>query len=265
VIHPKKLAASAAIALAIGFSAPTFSSAQDDTAAAESTEETAAAEATEETAAAEESAAEETAAAEATEETMAEGEAKDIIDTAVGAGNFTTLAKLLTDAGLVETLKGEGPFTVFAPTDEAFAKVDAATLDALAADPEALAKVLTYHVVAGKVLSSDITPGAVASVAGPELTITVDGETIKVNDATITTADIEASNGVIHVIDTVLLPPTEEATAESTEATEESTEEVAETVAAPEAGEAETGSETALIAAASLGLVALAFGMRTKG
>ena len=131
----------------------------------------------------------------------------DIVDTAVAAGSFTTLAQLLTDAGLVETLKGEGPFTVFAPTDEAFAKVPAETLAALAADKDLLVQVLTYHVVAGSVPSSAVTPGAVATVAGPDINITVDGSTVMVNDATVTAVDVMASNGVIHVIDTVLLPP----------------------------------------------------------
>jgi len=132
---------------------------------------------------------------------------KDIVDTAVGAGQFTTLAKLLTSAGLIDTLKGTGPFTVFAPTDAAFAKVPAATLEALGKDPAQLKKVLTYHVVAGKVLAADVKPGDVKTVEGQPLKITVDGTTVKVNDATVTKTDIVTSNGVIHVIDTVLLPP----------------------------------------------------------
>jgi uncharacterized surface protein with fasciclin (FAS1) repeats len=135
------------------------------------------------------------------------GELKDIVDTAVGAGNFTTLAKLLTDAGLIDTLKGAGPFTVFAPTDEAFAKVPKETLDKLGKDKEMLKKVLTYHVVAGKVLAADVKPGDVPTVAGPTIKITVDGGKVKVNDANVTATDIMASNGVIHVIDSVLLPP----------------------------------------------------------
>lgn len=131
---------------------------------------------------------------------------KDIVDTAVAAGDFTTLAKLLTEAGLVETLKGEGPFTVFAPTDEAFAKVPAETLDALAKDPAKLKEVLTYHVVAGEVMAADVKPGEVETVAGKPLTVTVKDGKVMVNDATVVTTDIVASNGVIHVIDTVLIP-----------------------------------------------------------
>ena len=139
--------------------------------------------------------------------TTAPAAAKDIVDTAVSAGQFTTLAKLLTSAGLVDTLKGAGPFTVFAPTDEAFKKVPQATLDALGKDPEALKKVLTYHVVAGKVLAADVKPGEVTTVEGQPVKVTVDGSTVKINDATVTKTDIVTSNGVIHVIDTVLLPP----------------------------------------------------------
>jgi uncharacterized surface protein with fasciclin (FAS1) repeats len=134
---------------------------------------------------------------------------KDIVDTAVGAGTFTTLAAALEAAGLVETLKGEGPFTVFAPTDDAFAALPAGTVEGLLADPEALAAILTYHVVAGKVMSTDLTEGmTAATVNGAEITITLEGGA-KVNGANITTADIAATNGVIHVIDAVIMPPTE--------------------------------------------------------
>ena len=132
---------------------------------------------------------------------------KDIVDTAVAAGSFNTLAKLLTDAGLIETLKGEGPFTVFAPTDDAFAAVPADTLAALAADKALLTKVLTYHVVPGKVMAADIAAGDVATVAGPTVKLTITDGKVMVNDATVVTADVVASNGVIHVIDKVLLPP----------------------------------------------------------
>ncbi|MCB5199452.1 fasciclin domain-containing protein [Loktanella sp. TSTF-M6] len=132
---------------------------------------------------------------------------KDIVDTAVEAGNFTTLVAAVEAAGLVETLKGEGPFTVFAPTDEAFAALPEGTVEGLLADPEALAAVLTYHVVPGAVMSTDLSDGMNATtVNGADVTITV-GDSVMVNDATVTTADIEASNGVIHVIDTVILPP----------------------------------------------------------
>ena len=133
---------------------------------------------------------------------------KDIVDTAVGAGNFTTLVAALTAAGLVETLKGAGPFTVFAPTDAAFALLPAGTVEDLLKpeNKDKLIAILTYHVVSGKVMSKDLTEGMMAkTVQGGELTITLAGGA-KVNGVTISTADIEASNGVIHVIDAVILP-----------------------------------------------------------
>ena len=133
----------------------------------------------------------------------------DIVDTAKGAGNFTTLLAAVEAAGLVETLKGPGPFTVFAPTDAAFAALPAGTLEDLL-KPENKAKlvaILTYHVLPAKVMSKDLTEGMKATtVQGGDVTITLDGGA-KVNGATISTADIEASNGVIHVIDAVILPP----------------------------------------------------------
>jgi uncharacterized surface protein with fasciclin (FAS1) repeats len=132
---------------------------------------------------------------------------KDIVDTAVAAGSFKTLTKLVTDAGLVDTLKGTGPFTVFAPTDDAFAKVPAATLEALAKDPAKLKAVLTYHVLAGEVLAKDVKPGEVKTVEGENVKITGAGSDVMVNDAKVVKTDIKTSNGVIHVIDTVLLPP----------------------------------------------------------
>jgi uncharacterized surface protein with fasciclin (FAS1) repeats len=131
---------------------------------------------------------------------------KDIVDTAVAAGSFKTLAKLLTDAGLVETLKGAGPFTVFAPTDEAFAKVPKATLDALAADKNKLRAVLTYHVVPGKVMAADVTKLTEAkTVQGQSVKISTAGG-VKIDNANVVKADIACSNGVIHVIDSVILP-----------------------------------------------------------
>ena len=139
---------------------------------------------------------------------FAESHVKDIVDTAVEAGTFNTLAAALTAAGLVETLKGEGPFTVFAPTDEAFAKLPAGTVDDLLKpeNKDKLTAILTYHVVPGAVMSTDLTEGMkAATVQGGEVTITLEGGP-KVNDAMITTPDIAASNGVIHVIDTVLMP-----------------------------------------------------------
>ncbi len=133
---------------------------------------------------------------------------QNIVETAVAAGDFTTLATALDAAGLTETLENDGPFTVFAPTDAAFEALPAGTLDDLLADPEALTDVLTYHVVDGDVMSSDLSDGMeVEALNGGTLTIGVDGDTVTVNDATVTSADIVASNGVIHVIDTVLVPP----------------------------------------------------------
>lgn len=138
--------------------------------------------------------------------TPARAESKDIVDTAIAAGNFKTLAKLLTEAGLVETLKSPGPFTVFAPTDEAFAKVPAATLDALAKDKAKLKAVLTYHVVAGKVMAADVAKLKEAkTVQGQSVMIdTKDG--VKVDNARVMKTDIACSNGVIHVVDAVILP-----------------------------------------------------------
>ena len=130
----------------------------------------------------------------------------DIVDTAVQAGSFNTLAAALQEAGLVEALKSEGPFTVFAPTDEAFAKLPDGTVESLLNDREALTEVLTYHVVSGKVMSSDL-PGVESAgtlQGGMVYFDTSDG--VMVNDASVIQADIMASNGVIHVIDTVLIP-----------------------------------------------------------
>jgi uncharacterized surface protein with fasciclin (FAS1) repeats len=132
-------------------------------------------------------------------------QAKDIIDTAVGAGQFTTLATALKAAGLIDTLKGKGPFTVFAPTDAAFAKVPKADLEALLKDKAKLTAVLTYHVVPGKVMAKDVKAGKVKTVQGSELTLGTTGG-VTVDGAKVTQADIVASNGVIHVIDSVVLP-----------------------------------------------------------
>ena len=130
----------------------------------------------------------------------------DIVDTAVNAGQFQTLAKALAAAGLIDTLKGPGPFTVFAPTDEAFAQIPAATLDALLADKAALTKVLTYHVVAGNVPASQVKTGAVKTVQGQSLDVNATSAGVRVNDARVVKTDIVASNGVIHVIDKVVMP-----------------------------------------------------------
>ena len=132
-------------------------------------------------------------------------QAKDIVDTAVSAGSFKTLVTAVQAAGLVDTLKGPGPFTVFAPSDEAFAKVPKATLDALLADKQKLAAVLTYHVVPGKVMAADVKAGKVKTVQGSEITVTTAGG-VKVDGANVVATDVVASNGVIHVIDTVIMP-----------------------------------------------------------
>jgi uncharacterized surface protein with fasciclin (FAS1) repeats len=131
---------------------------------------------------------------------------KDIVDTAVSAGQFKTLARALQAAGLVETLKGTGPFTVFAPTDAAFAKIPTADLEALLQDKEKLTKVLTYHVVPGKVMAADVMKLKQAkSVEGSMVKIDTSNG-VKVDNATVLQTDIPASNGVIHVIDSVIIP-----------------------------------------------------------
>ena len=139
--------------------------------------------------------------------TMEETMQENIVETAVAAGDFTTLTSLVEEAGLAETLSGDGPFTVFAPTDEAFAQVPQETLDALAADPDALRAVLLYHVVDGEARASDVAGLTSAETLNGESVAleTADGS-VKVDDATVVQADVSASNGVIHVIDTVLIP-----------------------------------------------------------
>lgn len=137
-------------------------------------------------------------------------QAKDIVDTAVAAGNFKTLATALTAAGLIDTLKGKGPFTVFAPTDEAFAKVPKKDLEALLKDKKKLIQVLTYHVVSGKVMAADVMKmkdgTKVKTVEGSEFTLGLKDGKVKVDNANVTKTDIEATNGVIHVIDSVIMP-----------------------------------------------------------
>jgi len=139
---------------------------------------------------------------------FAAGHSKDIVDTAIEAGSFTTLVAAVEAAGLVETLKGEGPFTVFAPTDEAFAALPEGTVETLLLpeNKEKLTSILTYHVVSGKVMSSDLTNNMMAeTVQGSQVKIMTYGG-VTVNGANVVTADIEASNGVIHVIDAVIIP-----------------------------------------------------------
>jgi uncharacterized surface protein with fasciclin (FAS1) repeats len=145
----------------------------------------------------------------ATPKTSAAADGKDIVDTAIAAGSFTTLAKALAAADLVTTLKGPGPFTVFAPTDEAFAKLPAGTVEALL-KPENKAKlrrILTYHVVAGTVKAADVVKLHTAkAVSGDTMQIATKGAGVMVDNARVVKTDIAASNGVIHVIDTVLMP-----------------------------------------------------------
>lgn len=141
--------------------------------------------------------------------TGVQAQGKDIVDTAVSAGSFNTLAKALQAADLVDTLKGPGPFTVFAPTDAAFAKLPAGTLESLL-KPENKAKlqrILKYHVVSGKVMAADVTKlGSAKAVSGDSITVKVQGGGVMVDEARVVKTDIQASNGVIHVIDTVILP-----------------------------------------------------------
>ncbi len=189
-------------------------------------------------------------AAEPEEEEMEE--MADIVTIAVESGSFPTLVAAVQAAGLVETLQGDGPFTVFAPTEEAFAAaLDALgiTAEELLADTDTLTAILTYHVVPGKVMAADVLGldgASVATVNGAEITIGVDGDTVTINNATVTAVDIEGSNGVIHVIDTVLLPPAaEDAAEEAAEPEEEEMEEMADIVTIA----VESGSFPTLVAA----------------
>lgn len=132
--------------------------------------------------------------------------AGDIVDTAIQAGKFNTLVKAVKAAGLVDTLKGPGPYTVFAPTDEAFAKLPAGKLDSLLKDPDKLKGILTYHVVSGKVAAAEVKPGDVKTVNGQSLKVAMSGGKVKVDNAYVVTKDVKADNGVIHAIDTVVMP-----------------------------------------------------------
>ena len=141
--------------------------------------------------------------------TAVRAETRDVVDTAIAAGSFKTLAKALDAAGLVTTLKGVGPFTVFAPTDEAFAKLPDGTLETLLKpeNKEKLRRILTYHVVAGKVVASDVVKlQSAKAVSGDTITVKVEDGVVHVDNAIVTSADVLASNGVIHVIDSVILP-----------------------------------------------------------
>ena len=141
--------------------------------------------------------------------TAVRAETRDVVDTVIAAGSFKTLAKALDAAGLVTTLKGGGPFTVFAPTDEAFAKLPDGTLETLLKpeNKEKLRRILTYHVVAGKVMASDVVKlQSARAVSGDTITVTVEDGVAHVDNATVTSADVLAANGVIHVIDSVIVP-----------------------------------------------------------
>ena len=148
-------------------------------------------------------------ASHAAEEKASYGDKKDIVDTAAANADFSTLVAAVKAAGLVETLKGEGPFTVFAPTNEAFAALPAGTVEDLLKpeNKEKLVEILTYHVVPGKVMAADVKAGEVPTVQGGKATIKIEGETVMIDEAKVTKTDIAASNGVIHVIDKVLMPP----------------------------------------------------------
>ena len=138
--------------------------------------------------------------------TLGVAQAADIVDTAKSAGSFNTLITAVQAAGLVDTLKGSGPFTVFAPTDEAFAQIPKDKLDALLKDKAALTKVLTYHVVPGKVMAADVKAGSVKTVEGSPLSVSTNGGKVNINNAHVVKTDVLADNGVIHVIDKVVMP-----------------------------------------------------------
>lgn len=138
--------------------------------------------------------------------TFGTAQAADIVDTAKSAGSFNTLIAAVQAAGLADTLKGPGPFTVFAPTDEAFSNIPKEKLDALLKDKAALTKVLTYHVVPGKVMAADVKAGNVKTVEGSALSVSMKGGKVGVNNANVVKTDVLADNGVIHVIDKVVMP-----------------------------------------------------------
>jgi transforming growth factor-beta-induced protein len=148
---------------------------------------------------------------EAMDDEVTEPETLDIVDTAIAAGDFETLVAAVSAAGLVDALRGDGPFTVFAPTDDAFAALPDGTIDALLADPEGdLTQILLYHVVPGAVMAADVTDGLEAeTLQGSTVLFTIEGDVVMINEANIIATDIVASNGVIHVIDAVILPPTD--------------------------------------------------------
>ena len=200
---------------------------------------------------------------------LAQDQPADIVDTAVAAGDFSTLVAAVQAAGLVDALKGEGPFTVFAPTDAAFAKLPAGTVDALLADPKGdLTQILLYHVVPGKVMAADVTDGLeAATLQGKPVKFSVQDGKVMINDANVVATDIETSNGVIHVIDSVILPPADEAAASSESAAASSSDMGSSDMGSSEAAAAQepqtmpvTGGETSPLlplAVAGLAVVAL--------
>ncbi len=217
--------------------------------------------------------AEEAAPEASSEEAMAD--MADIVDTAVAAGSFNTLVAAVQAAGLVDALKGEGPFTVFAPTDDAFAALPEGTIDALLADPTGdLTQILLYHVVPGKVMAADLSDGLQAdTLQGKPVTFTLSDGGAKVNDANIIATDIETSNGVIHVIDSIILPPADEAMAAEAPAAEAAPAEAAASDAAadqapermPVTGGEQNGMLGMLVAGLALVVVAgLAFASRRR-
>jgi uncharacterized surface protein with fasciclin (FAS1) repeats len=139
--------------------------------------------------------------------TTAPAQLLDVVGTALSAGVFTELAGLVVDAGLVDTLRGDGPFTVFAPTDDAFAKLPLDALHSVQDDPKLLTTVLTYHVVPGALRLADLEPGKLTTVAGLDLEVTREGDKVLINGNEIAAGDVEASNGIVHVMGDVLLPP----------------------------------------------------------
>ena len=187
-------------------------------------------------------------------------EAQDIVDIAASNEDFSTLVAAVQAAGLVDALKGEGPFTVFAPTNAAFAALPDGALDALVADPAGdLTQILLYHVLSGKVMAADVTDGLEATtLQGGAVTFTVADGAVKINDANIVVTDIQASNGVIHVIDAVIVPPAPESTPEATpEATPEPAEEAPTTM--PATG-GDLGNTSLIFTVIGLVVAALAFG-----
>ena len=134
------------------------------------------------------------------------GPAKNIVDTAIAAGNLTTFAAVINAAGLIDEFGAKGPFTVFAPTDEAFKKLPAGAYDALLKDSAKLKAVLKYHVISGYFMAKDVKPGEVMTLQGSTLTVAGSTSEVRINDARVTRADIAATNGIVHAIDTVILP-----------------------------------------------------------